>query len=290
MMTKGRLSALRDLLIKGLIIVALAAVLPLDGFSQRRVTPVEPATPGAPQKKEAVTKTRPSSVIEVEDLAGDVILVDTITGLEFNDSILLPPPPKMIFPLIYQLAVGINVWDPVMRIFGQKNGVADIWAELNMHNRYFPFIDFGLGTCDDTPADANFTFKTPMSPFYKIGCSYNFLYNSNPDYKLLAGLRYGFSHFEWSADDITVDEGYWQDPSRFSITDCKATAGYWEFTLGVRVKIAGNLSMGWNVIYHALLHESKDPLGQPMYIPGFGKRNSAVTGNFSVIYNFLMPK
>lgn len=269
------------------IVLLLAGVISIS--AQRRVTPVEPSNPGtgpAVEKK----KTPPSSLVEMQDINGNTILVDTISGTEYSDSTLLAAPPKMEYPLIYAATVGLNVWDPLMRAFGQHYGLADVWAELNMHNRYFPFIAIGAGNCNDTPDDSNFTFKTPLSPYFKIGVSYNFLYNSNPDYKLQMGLRYGLSSYKWSVENITVDEGYWDDPSSFSILDRKSTAGYLEVTFGLKVRIAGNWSLGWNIIYHSIVHETKDPLGQPMYIPGYGKRNSALTGNFSVMYTFNLNK
>lgn len=61
-------------------------------------------------------------------------------------------------------------------------------------------------------------------------------------------------------------------------------------TLGLKVKIAGPLSLGWNVVYHSILHESAAPYGKPMYIPGYGKRSSAITANFSIIYTLPLNK
>ena len=196
----------------------------------------------------------------------------------------------MEYPLLHEVVAGVNVWDPVMRALGQKYGLGDVWGELSMHNRYFPFFAIGLGNCNDTPVDKNYTFKTPLAPYFKIGASYNFLYNSNPDYKLQMGLRYGFSTYKWSVLDVTVDEGYWGQPSHFSLEGLSHTAGYLEVTFGIKVKIAGNFSAGWTLVYHSVLHESKSPYGRPMYIPGYGKRNGAFTANFSVMYTIPINK
>ncbi len=261
-----------------------------EAGAQRRVTPVNPDTPvkTTPSRSK---KTPPESLVETTDINGNKILVDTISGTEYRDStLLLAGPPPMEYPLIYAATVGVNVWDPLMRIFGQHYGLADFWAELNMHNRYFPYFAVGLGNCNDTPDDSNFTFKTSAAPYFKLGASYNFLYNSNPDYKLQIGLRYGFTSYKWSVENITVDEGYWDDPSHFSITDRHSTAGYLELTFGLKVRIAGNWSLGWNVVYHSILHQTNDPLGEPMYIPGYGKRGSALTGNFSIMYTLPLNK
>jgi len=270
-------------------VLMLGALIPLS--AQRRVTPVTPRDPGTapqlPALKQAVDSSR---LVTTIDAQGNTITVDTVTGLEYVDSTLLKAPPKMEYPLIHEAIAGVNLWDPIMRALGQKYGLGDVWAELSMHNRYFPFLAIGVGSINDTPVDKNFTFKTPMAPYFKLGASYNFLYNSNPDYRLQMGLRYGFSTYKWSALDVTVDEGYWDTPTGYSLKDISNTAGYLEVTFGIKVKIAGNFSAGWTLIYHSVMHESKSPYGKPMYIPGYGKRNGAFTGNFSIMYTIPINK
>lgn len=267
-----------------------AVIMPLS--AQRRVTPVTPREPGStPQATTNLKQQVDSSrLVTTIDAHGNTVMVDTVTGLEFVDSTLLKAPPKMEYPLLHEVIAGVNVWDPIMRALGQKYGLGDVWAELSMHNRYFPFFAVGLGTINETPADKNFTFKSPVAPYFKIGGSYNFFYNSNPDYRLQMGLRYGFTTYKWSALDVTVDEGYWGTPSTYSLKDIGNTAGYLEVTFGIKVKIAGNFSAGWTIVYHSILHESKSAYGNPMYIPGYGKRNGAISGNFSIMYTIPINK
>ncbi len=267
-----------------------AVIMPLS--AQRRVTPVTPREPGSTPQittnlKQQVDSSR---LVTTIDAHGNTVMVDTVTGLEFVDSTLLKAPPKMEYPLLHEVIAGVNVWDPIMRALGQKYGLGDVWAELSMHNRYFPFFAVGLGTINETPVDKNFTFKSPVAPYFKIGGSYNFFYNSNPDYRLQMGLRYGFTTYKWSALDVTVDEGYWGTHSTYSLKDIGNTAGYLEVTFGIKVKISGNFSAGWTIVYHSILHESKSAYGNPMYIPGYGKRNGAISGNFSIMYTIPINK
>jgi hypothetical protein len=271
-------------------IIALMLALALDLSAQRRVTPVVPLEPGTAPKKEKKEDFDRSRLVEKSDAQGNIILVDTVSGTEFIDSTLMKAPPKMEYPLLHEVIVGLNFWDGAMRVFGQKYGLADVWGEVSLHNRYFPYFAFGMGNCNDTPAGKNYTFKTPTAPYFKIGASYNFLYNSNPDYKLQMGLRYGFTTYKWNLEDVTVDEGYWGDPSHFSLMNQKHTAGYLEVTLGLKVQIIKQFSLGWHIVYHSILHETTNPNGQPMYIPGYGKRSSAITGNFSLIYTIPLSK
>ena len=149
-------------------------------------------------------KRRAASVSYVDD-KGKTIYVDTITGEEWTDSTVISRVPKMEYPLFHALSVGVNVWDPVMRAFGQKYGIADAWVELSLHNRYKPVFEVGLGTADSTPSGQNYTYRSPLSVYFRLGINYNFLFNSNPDYSVFVGLRYGFSPFSYSIDNVTLN-------------------------------------------------------------------------------------
>ena len=281
---------MKRLIINLLLVLGVALAASVDASAQRRITPVRPAEPGKTATPEQERPIDPSRLVTTTDAQGNTVTVDTVTGREYVDSTLLRKPPKMEYPKFFEVSAGLNVWDPVMRVFGQKYGLGDAWAELNMHNRYFPVFVAGVGNCKDTPANKNYTFEVPVAPYFKIGASYNFLYNSNPDYKLMAGLRYGFSTFKWSVTDVTVDEGYWDDPSHFALRDLSHTSGWIEVTFGLRVKIWRQISAGWTIIYHSVLHDTSSPHGEPMYIPGYGKRSGAISGNFSIVYTIPLNK
>lgn len=273
--------------------VALAVVMAFvatEVSAQRRVTPVTPDVPKTIPDSERQKRLDRTHVVEQIDAQGRKILVDTVTGTEVVDSLLLPAPPKMEYPLLHEVIGGVNLWNPIMRAFGQHYGLGDVWAEVSLHNRYFPFLAIGVDNCNDTPDGSNFTFRVPVSPYVKIGASYNFFYNSNPDYKLQMGLRYGFTNFKWNVDNVTVDDSYWGEEGKFSIADRKSTAGYLEVTFGIKVKVLKSWSLGWTIIYHSILHETKSDVGKPMFIPGYGKRGSAVTGGFSLMYTIPLNK
>lgn len=215
---------------------------------------------------------------------GAIVYVDTLTGEEWIDSTTIAKVAKMKYPLLVDCTVGVDIWDPVMRIFGQNHGITTFKADVNMHNRYFPTLEVGLGNASNAPDDKNFHYVSPLSVFFKIGADYNFIFNSNPDYKFFAGVRYGFAPFKWGLQSATPAPGYWGETPPFAISNVAATAGYFEFGLGLRVKLWRNISAGWTIKYHALLHESTNPVGKPWYIPGYGTRGQAITGSFTVSY------
>ena len=268
-----------------------AAVASESASAQRRVTPVKSLEPGTAPAPEKPAGPDLSHIVHMHDAQGNVVLVDTVTGLEVPDTtgMLLPAPPKMEYPLLYTMTFGVNAWDGLMRAFGQNYGLTDVMAEINFHNRYLVSATVGAGIADLSPTDKNFTFKAPLSPYFKIGADYNFLYNSNPDYKLMFGVRYGLSPFRWGLEDVRVPDSYWQDPTVYSLPTTSHTTGWIEVSLGIRVRIVSQLSLGWRIIYQSVLHDSSSPHGLPMYIPGFGKRGNPLSAAFTISWTIPFP-
>lgn len=268
---------------RGMVLMAAIMLVGFLAMGQRRVTPVEPPPGGVPEPRP--TEMDRTNVVERADDKGNVVLVDTLTGSEFVDTLAVNPQlTKMQYPLWNAVTVGVNLWDPIMRILGQQYGGADVWAELSLHNRYKPVVEFGLGAAKITPEDMNYTFKSSLAPYFKIGMNYNIFYNSNSNYQMNVGLRYGLTNYSYRVMDVTVNEGYWNDPGHFSLPSTRSTAGWLEVTAGVKVLIVKPISLGWSIKYCTKLHESAAPYGEPMYIPGFGKRKNALSISFNVMY------
>lgn len=269
------------------LIIMMTAVMRIN--AQRRITPINtPATATQPinENREKNDTIKRSGLVETTDTKGNKILVDTITGKEFIDSTAISDRmiPKMTYPLLHSISVSTDIFTPAMRAFGQRYGLMEFAAEVNLHNRYIPVIEIGLGQAKNAPEDNNYTYRSPVSPFFRIGANYNFLYNSDPGRMFFAGIRYGFSPFKFSVTDISLDNGYWGESTLFDIPSQSVTAGYFEFLLGMRVNIIGNISLGWTVRYRSIIHESATDVGKPWYIPGFGSRNTSIGATFSVTY------
>ncbi len=270
------------------IIASLILMAALTMTAQRRITPVKPAVAaGEPQPAERDTTRQrlPASVIHLHDDNGNVILVDTLTGAEVRDTTeLTQRVPKMEYPLLSAVSIGVDIWDPLMRAFGNHYGLIGFSAGVNLHNRYRPVIDAGLGDANFTPDGGNFTYKSSLAPYFKIGADYNFLYNSNPDYEVYAGLRFGFTPFKYEITDITLNDPYWGETSRFDIPSQSVTASYFELLIGVKVKLWGLIYAGWQIKYHTLFSDGNPTHGQPWYIPGYGTHRSNWAGSFSIYY------
>lgn len=281
-----------------ILIFVISVLAAVSVSAQRRVSPVKPSDPvtitstNDDSHRRKPESTRPASVVSQIDDTGREVLVDTITGSEYVDSAPLMQPKVIgnVYPLFHAVTVGVDLWDPLMRIFNQEYGLAGIWAELSLHNRYNPIVEFGLGSAANTPEDMNFTYKSPVAPYFKIGCNYNFLYNSNPDYQIYAGLRYGITRFSYDVTNVTVKNEYWNDNTTFNLPTQHSTTGYFEVLAGIKVKVADHWSLGWTVKYHNILHSSKAPYGNAWYIPGYGTRGSWLGASLSLMYTIPLNK
>ena len=85
-----------------------------------------------------------------------------------------------------------------------------------------------------------------------------------------AGLRFGFSSFNYSLTGVTVDNGYWGETETMDFPRQHCSLVYMNLLFGIRVKIAGPVSLGWQFRFKTRLHESENPMGKPWYIPGYG--------------------
>ena len=265
----------------------------LDGVAQnkRRITPVRNQSTVTQSRNEVKRDTLDkSSLVHMHDANGNVIYIDTITGKEVVDSTMMPVVPKMIYPLLHSATVGVDIWSPLMRALGTDYGLIGFSAQVNLHNRYIPTVELGLGNANYKPDDNNYVYKSPMSIYFKIGADYNLFYNSNPDYMFFAGVRYGFSPFKWQVTDVRPSDGYWGEQSAVDFPSESSLTGYMELLAGVKVKIYGNISMGWTFRYHHILHQSNKLHGEPWYIPGYGSRGSSIAASFSVYYTLPLDK
>lgn len=276
-------------------IVTMAAVA--GGAAQkRRITPVNtPATATQPVNLTKGDTARLHEAIRARSSHyhrpdGATVWVDTASGAEWIDSSTIARVPTMKFPLLHAATVGVNLWDPAMRLFGQHYGIGSFFADLSLHNRYFPTVEIGLGAADFVPDGFSYTYRSGLAPFFKVGVNYNFLYNSDPDYAFFATARYGLSTFGWQVDNITLDSDYWGATTSFDLPRQRCTAGWAEIGLGLRVAIGNGFAAGWTVRYQGILHETASQHGQPAYIPGFGMRGASIGGSFTVSYTIPLNK
>ncbi|MDE6511282.1 MAG: hypothetical protein K2L00_04205 [Muribaculaceae bacterium] len=176
--------------------------------------------------------------------------------------------PKSPYPLFCGVPVGVNFADAIMSAIGQSHQSYDISAMVSLHNWFFPVVEAGMGWGHYTDNNDLYKVKAKPSMYAKAGINYNFLYKSDPAYMGYLGVRFGVAQCKWDKTDIrqTSEEGevtYLPDEMNRSCTSV-----YGELLAGLKVKIAGPFSLGWNVRYRLGLHSSGG--AAPWFVPGYG--------------------
>lgn len=241
----------------------------------RKVTPVD------------IDDNRPRVTMHYFDKHGNP-LEEPVRFLAVLDTV-TKPKSKPIYPLFDGWSLGFNFADAVFMAAGQKHAGFDVWADVSLHNWFFPVLEAGIGFADYTPEKGNYTYKTSPSFYTKIGINYNFRYKSDPAYQMFFGLRMGFSSFSYSVDNITISSDYWNQTQNLRLDGLRATALYGEALFGLKVRIVGNFALGWNARYHFKMKVDSKSASSPWFIPGYGA-NSPISVSFSAIWCFGQKK
>lgn len=191
--------------------------------------------------------------------------------------------PKPVYPLLESMSFGVNFFDGVMMLAGQKHASIDFWGSLSLYNWVQPVVELGVGWANNRPEEGNFHYIGKPSVYAKIGADYNFLYKSDPAYQLHFGLRAGYSHFSYDIKDITISSSYWDQTNSFNLSGQKAHALFGEVLAGLRVKIWKSISMGWDVRLRFKMKVTDGRSSTPWFVPGYGT-GSLVSGSFSLIW------
>lgn len=264
--------------------ISLILLAVISAAAQRKVTPVE-----------TDDKKPPAPTLHYYDKHGKPLdepvlflaTLDTVSSKKVS--------PGPVYPKLSEINVGVNFFDGILAMAGSHYGGADVWANVGLWNWLFPTVELGIGAASKQPEGNNYTYKGSPSFYAKIGADYNFLYKSNPQYQLLAGLRLGFSSFSYSLKDVTVSSDYWDETQTMNFDSLHSTALYGEALLGLKVNLWRNISMGWSARYRFLFSNKAThvkpspnlPSGAemtPWYVPGYGPRTSHFGFTFSVIY------
>lgn len=250
---------------------SLSAASPKPEAPKRTVTPVD------------IDDKAPVTVLHYYDKHGNA-LKEPVRFLATLDTV-TKPKSKPIYPVYNGVSVGANFGDALFMACGQKYASFDLWADVSIHNWFFPILEAGVGMSDNTPSDKNFSFRVRPSFYAKLGMNYNFIYKSNPDYQVFAGLRAGYSHFTWDVKDVSISSDYWGEDQRFNMAEQHTTALWGELLAGIKVKIVSRFSLGWTARWHFKFMEKNSGVSGPSFIPGYGG-SSPFTFTLSAIWSF----
>ena len=267
------------------IVTALLLTIVVAAMAQqRKVTPVASTDELKPVTKEELKEIHRQEKLKF--LRTDSITLDSLR----RDSI--ERASKRVYrPTLMGITVGVNFWGPLMRALGQDYGDCDVWAAVNIKNRYIPVAEVGFGQANCSPDDGNFTYKGKLALYGKVGMNYNFMFAKDTKYQLYAGVRFAASKFKYDITGASVNNGYWgKDPSTFDLRDQSSSAFWGEFVAGIQVELFKNFSMGWAVRYNFPFSIKDLPNSRPYYIPGYGVRDNHLNVSLSVAYTLPLHR
>ena len=165
--------------------------------------------------------------------------------------------------------------------------------EANLGNRLYPIVEIGMGWCDATDETRGIKYKT-SAPYYRVGFNYNLLTRKdkpNPKNYVYAIARIGWSSFKYDIDAPAITDPVWGGNAPLVLNDVDGSCSWAEIGVGIKVKIAKGLHMGWSIRYKARLSEKEGDNSKMWYIPGFGiNKSTCFGGTYNIIYDIPFKK
>lgn len=175
------------------------------------------------------------------------------------------------------VSVGVDLLGAGQRVLSDY-GQYEASLRVNLRGRYFPVVELGIGEADADDVTTSVRYKT-RAPYGRVGCDFNLLRNKHDLYRLYAGARLAYTSFHYDVTSSTpVPDPVWGGTASYSATDVEAKACWAEVCGGIDVTIWRFVHLGWMMRYRARLSQSHGTVGEPYYIPGFGRNGSSRIG------------
>ncbi len=171
-------------------------------------------------------------------------------------------------------------------LFFSGGGALNIHLDANLRNRVCPCLEFGWSRPSLEKAAAT---CQSQGFFGKIGVNLPLAYyGPNAENHFFVGARLAFAAFNYDLSQIPFDGGYWGDGYTSTFLNERSSAQWLELTGGMRMQVAGPVSLGWTVRLKKILHTKDGEHSIAPVIPGYGVFKdgfSNVSLGFSVYYH-----
>lgn len=182
------------------------------------------------------------------------------------------------------VSLSTDLFGVVGRVFGNDFDSYEVSAEFNLKNKFFPVVEVGYGSTDETDDDNSIHYKV-AAPYFRVGFNYNFMHKKQSPNYVYGGLRFGYSSFSYDVDAPALVDPVWGGSVPFEYNDVSSNASWAELVVGLRAQIVKNFHMGWSLRYKRRISVKDSPNTEAWYIPGFGINDSAVFGaTYNLIY------
>jgi hypothetical protein len=184
-----------------------------------------------------------------------------------------------------QLLLGVDVFHPVINYFNGSQHGYEIESQYYTRNDYYLALEGGGGGANVNYSNLQYNTK---NAFLRFGFNKSVLPRNAPkDWDIMfIGLRAAASRVvRGPASYVIVDSVWGNAPGTFP--NSSTFFAYWaELTAGMRVEVAKNLFVGWNIRGKFMLNGRSFSALSPLYIAGYGRgdKNSAFDFDLYVSY------
>ncbi len=187
-------------------------------------------------------------------------------------------------PFLAGISVSGDVAGAVMAVVSPY-GQYEAACRFNLKGCYFPVFEAGWGLSDHTDETTSIHYKTG-APYFRIGCDYNFARDKHSGNRILGGLRYGFTSYDYDMDGPDIIDPVWGTATPFHYKGLRGTTHWMEVSFGLEAKIWSIFHLGWTLRYRMRLSDSAAEQGKAWYVPGFGRNDgSALSGTFNIVFD-----
>ena len=201
-----------------------------------------------------------------------------------------PDSVKVSTPIFKNLRLDIDVAPILKNIFAADDTYSfETGLQANLLNKYYPIIELGYGGANHT-SSTDIGFKT-NGLFGRIGLDFNLLKQKEgkklSSNLILAGLRLGYSKFNYDLTNIVINNDYWNEKTQYDILIESTSKLWFEIVFGVKVEISKNIYMGWTIRNKRTIKEAALGTLNPWFAPGYGINSSSNIGiNYMIGYKF----
>lgn len=200
----------------------------------------------------------------------------------------LPDSIQYRYPFFNGLSVAVNIFPPVMQLFGTSHCSYEAQIMADIHHRFMPQASAGVGSCNEL-SDNGYRYKTAMTPFFKVGLVYNFQFNEykyGRDY-YAAFIRYGYGYSKAEITGLTYTDGFWAEYGPIDIPEQTFHSHWLELGAMIKVQVLKRISMGWDISYKPFLSKGGNKHANPYFVPGYGATSSKVGIGFNLYYDIF---
>lgn len=166
--------------------------------------------------------------------------------------------------------LGISLVEPARSFFSPVWG-SSIQLDVNLMNRFFPLVELGYAQALLRNQEQTTRFDT-KGMYFRAGINLPLATEGpNAENQFFVGARFGFSSFDYSISGGIFEDTYWNKGYIKDFPNEHARATWGELLAGLRIQIAGPVSLGWSGRMKTTFRIWNGEHSVPAYIPGYGR-------------------